>query len=52
MKKTKTCPTCYGAGTVTDTGMSIAIGVAIGGGYFPMTKTCTTCWGAGNVEDN
>lgn len=49
--KEKTCPKCFGAGTEQDLGMSVAMGVALGGGYMPMTRICTVCWGSGRVED-
>lgn len=53
------CTNCHGRGQVselvteTDSGMSIAMGSALGMGYFPMTrtvtkdKTCPVCGGSG-----
>lgn len=55
----KTCYTCGGSGTETyteqeqDPGMSLALGTAMGMGYFPSyrtvtrTRSCTWCHGTG-----
>jgi DnaJ-class molecular chaperone len=61
-EETKICYLCGGSGSRTeyvteiDMGTSVAMGLAMGTGYFPMTHTvprtvtCYTCHGTGRVR--